>query len=386
MMDRAREHAVHPSRRVAAAAAGAANFVCILTWFLIAAVVGAVPSKAELPCEKAVAEADVRLRSAQYREALAGFDALIGGACGIEARLGRASVLTSMGQRKDALAAADAAFAATDDPMLQARARFERGRALHERGRKLNKKRLAAEAAYLEAIERAGGDFDAAVRALARLYRETNQDDKLAALRKRNDRLRLRDRKSQHELAIAQDRKDAKAARALIDRCRKAKHDDPGWKAALPAFTDEGAEPGTDGFRAPTATKRPAVSYPGPLREAELEGEVEVQMRLDAKGQVLAARALDEAIEDLLAQAAVAQVCGWRFEPAKTDADQAVSAFYTVRVRFVDPEKGENGEKSEDAKKGEGGEKGADAEKGADGPADEDDPQQLLRVVSGTAA
>lgn len=365
-------------------------------WLLVAVLVVAAPSRAEVPCERALADADVRMRSAQYREALAGFEVLIGGACDVEAQLGRASVLTSMGQRKQALAAADRAFAATDDPRLQARARFERGRALHERGRKLAKKRLAAERAYLEAIERAGGDFDAAVRALARLYRETKQDDKLAALGERNDRLRLRDRKAQHELAIAQDRKDAKAARALVDRCRKAKRDDPSWKAALPGFTDDGAEPGTDGFQAPIASKRPAISYPGALREAGLEGAVDVQMRLDAKGQVIAARVLIEETEetgkkaeetgktgekaeetketeDLLAQAAVAQVCGWRFAPAKTDADQAVSAYYTVRVRFVDPKKGEAAHEDEgDGKSSNGGDESAD-EKG---------PQHALRADS----
>jgi TonB family protein len=85
---------------------------------------------------------------------------------------------------------------------------------------------------------------------------------------------------------------------------------------------------------APNPIRRVPVSYPDAARRAHIEGDVVLSAVIDEKGRVEKISVTSG--EPILAQAAVASVAKWRFEPARVEgAPQRTNQTITVQFRFT---------------------------------------------------
>ncbi len=75
--------------------------------------------------------------------------------------------------------------------------------------------------------------------------------------------------------------------------------------------------------------------YPRRARRLGLEGRVVLEVRVDARGEVVRCRVKRSSGHGILDEAAARAVCTWRYEPARDAQGRFVAATIEVPIRFV---------------------------------------------------
>ncbi|MEM7350551.1 MAG: energy transducer TonB [Acidobacteriota bacterium] len=307
------------------------------------------------PCKLAVAEGYIEFRRAQFDRALQRFNEALGGSatCVLEARLGKAVTYNGLNDHKEALLEAQWVLGATEDPELLAEAQYQIGLGLHKRGARMTPKKAEAEAAFLRAAELSDGEHRGAVRALARIYRETQRDDDLVALQEQYDNVKVRSRAEQRKL-MQQPRppkpKTADAAdegaaagpnptyeELLADavagetRLCKGKQLPDAEQEILHFGGPDGAE--QRGYAKPQHLNTPVFRYTDKARKERVRGPVILELLVGPEGDVLQVKVLRTLHPDLDASA-IQGSCEYRFTPAETPDGEPIPATVLRTVNF----------------------------------------------------
>lgn len=287
----------------------------ILVWTVGSTMLGAGTPAAGLDCGELVRPASVAARSAQYDRAQSLLDELDDRVpdCQVHVAVLRASIFNSQAESKRALSAAARAIAGTQDAALLAEAHYQAGRA-HYRGQSRSaKKARPAEMSFLRAVEVSRGGHEMALRMLMRLYRNTRQTEKLAALEAESPEVRLPVMKPPPK-----PKKEAAEKRPRF--VRRA----------------NGEVEGPENHSAPTFREVTPPGYPEAAVADGVEGAVLLEILIDVEGVVEAVKLLTP-LHPALDQAALTAAEAARFAPAKDPADEPVACELVVEVSFAVP-------------------------------------------------
>lgn len=320
-----------PSRRVGAV-------LVALAWI-------AVPGWGQPPanttsCKMLLAQGTVESHRAHFPEAEESFrQAALDEKCRVEAHLGLAETFNGMNRHQDALAAAQVVLDSNPEGDLAVLAYYQLGLAQDRRGRRLNAKKRRAVDAYRKAMDLSDGEHENSVRALMRIYRETRQEDELAALEARFPELRIASRAQQKrrarttgstQLDHLASESAATAGSGLAYDCGGGKFIDGfDWQAAMPVF-DSYARSGEEAAATgkPLLIENPSPQYTEAARRQRLQGTVRWQIAVDAEGAPGYARILKSLLEDLDVSALQA-ACRTRWQPLM-DAEGTAGPFYVT--------------------------------------------------------
>ena len=317
------------------------------------------------PCKLALAQGFIEFRRAQFERALQLFEQAQGGsaACVVEARLGKAFTYNGLNDHKKARVEASWVLGSTDDPELLSEAHYQLGLGLHKRGSRMTKAKAAAEAAFLQAVEVSDGEHRGAIRALARLYRETRRDDDLTDLQGRFDNVKVLSRSQQR--ALMQRPRPAPPVTASVTDSEtgdeaEAADDDTEPEGTDPETAPEPAEPGPTqvcegrtlpdpeqevlhfggpdgaeklGYVKPETIEAPTPQYTESTRRERVQGVVVYELLIGVDGDVLQVSIL-ASLHPELDQSVIDNGCQFRFTPAETPDGEPIPASVSRTTRF----------------------------------------------------
>ena len=308
-------------------------------------------------CKMALAHGYVEVRRARFPEALAKFQEAMagGGDCLVEAHLGLAATYNSTNEHKKALKAAETALHYAEDPEIQAEAHYQIGRVWDQRGARMTKKKARALTAFEQALELSGGEHTGAVRALMRIYKETKDSQKLAAMEEKYPRIRVAT-VSEQRRAVRPEKKPPPEAISVAEASQnpdamnsEGSTPSPGTNRgpALDCSTGNvlseaelqakmegyGARPVGGIIEKPEKLSTPQAQYPEEDRRNRVQGVVVVTSLIDTEGKIALVR-VEQGVSPAIDQSAVDAICRWRFEPARDQEGNAVAVFYGLTVNF----------------------------------------------------
>lgn len=306
-------------------------------------------------CKMLLAEGRLETRRAHFPEAVEIYErALTFPQCASEAQLGLAETYNGMNRHKEALAMAESALRSAGGSELAALAHHQIGLALDVRGRRLNSRKKRAMAAFEQAVELSGGQLEPAIRALMRIYRETGQDDELAALEERFPKVRSSSRAEQVQqmqearkkrLAKSPPASAAEAAGPTADATEGPTTATQTWTLdCLSRERTEGlatdasvlaptAEDWQNGLVRPKKVEAYQPQYTERARKERIGGVVIGEVLIDEQGVTRSARLVRGLHPDLDASA-LDSLCSHRWLPAKTSDGKALAIYYQLTVNF----------------------------------------------------
>ncbi len=301
-----------------------------------------------------LAEGQLESRRAHFPEAVQLFEQALGfPQCTSEAQLGLAETYNSMNRHKEALAMAESALKTAQDDELAALAHYQIGLALDIRGRRLNAKKKRAVAAFEQAVELSRGEYEPAIRALMRIYRETGQEIELASLEERFPTVRSSSRAEQVRQVQARKKRSAKPPPAAIpEGATEAPEEAVDQVSETETWTlDCATQQRTDGFQpdasilAPTPedwqnglvrpeiVEAPQPQYSERARKERIQGVVVGEVLIDSRGETRSARLLRGLHPDLDVLSLQA-FCEYRWRPAKASDGTPTAIYYQLTINY----------------------------------------------------
>ena len=335
----------------------------LLGWILLATALssplwgaaGAEEASASGGCKTLLAKGQLETRRALFPEALAYFEQAVAFAeCARDAQLGMAEVYNGMNRHREALRFAQSVLETIRDDEVAALAYYQQGVALDVRGRRFNAKRQQAVDAFKRSVEVSGGEYEPAIRALLRIYRETDQAEELARLEARFPQVRTSTRAEQvrqmqahrkqqqkkkppagtGEAAPSNPTSDAPSPDATepwtMDCATGERLEDQPLDASVSVPT---AEDWKAGMQRPEKLEAVTPQYSESTRLAKIQGVVVAEVWIDEQGTPRSARLVRSLHPDLDANA-LAAFCKSRWRPAQAADGTPIAIAYQLTTNF----------------------------------------------------